>query len=79
MVQTDVRGVLHRVTTPVLVLSRLECASYDPGHGRYLTEHLREASLAEHADPDGPWFLGDVTWVLEQFAAFTSCPGPSEK
>jgi len=72
VVQADVRGVLHRITSPVLVLSRLECASYDPGHGRYLAEHLPEASLVEHTDPDGPWFLGDVTQILEQFEAFTS-------
>ncbi len=72
MIQADVRDVLHRVTSPVLVLSRLECASYDPGHGRYLAEHLPEASLVEHADPDGPWFLGDVHRILEQFEAFTS-------
>ena len=72
VIQADVRDVLHRVTTPVLVLSRLECASYDPGHGRYLAEHLPEASLAEHADPDGPWFLGDVHRILEQFESFTS-------
>jgi pimeloyl-ACP methyl ester carboxylesterase len=67
----DIREILSAVTTPVLVLGRLGCASYDPGHGRYLVEHLPDARLAEHPDPDGPWFLGDVSWVLAQFAAFT--------
>jgi pimeloyl-ACP methyl ester carboxylesterase/DNA-binding SARP family transcriptional activator len=66
----DLRDVLAGVSHPVLVLSRLNCASYDPGHGRYLVEHLPDGRLAEDACPDGPWFLGDVDWVLEQFAAF---------
>ena len=67
----DVRGLLARVTAPVLLLSRLDCPSYDPGHGRYLAAHLPDARLVEHPDPNGPWFLGDVGWVLDQFADFT--------
>jgi DNA-binding SARP family transcriptional activator/pimeloyl-ACP methyl ester carboxylesterase len=70
VVAADVRDVLPAVTAPVLVLGRLDCASYDPGHGRYLAEHLPDARLVEHGDPDGPWFLGDVDWVLERFAEF---------
>jgi pimeloyl-ACP methyl ester carboxylesterase len=66
----DVRDVLAAVSRPVLILSRLGCASNDPGHGRYLLEHLPGATLAESACPDGPWFLGNVDWVLERFAAF---------
>jgi DNA-binding SARP family transcriptional activator/pimeloyl-ACP methyl ester carboxylesterase len=71
LLRADVREALPAVTAPVLVLGRLGCASYDPGHGRYLVEHLADARLAEHHDADGPWFLGDVAWVLAQFAAFT--------
>jgi pimeloyl-ACP methyl ester carboxylesterase len=69
---TDVRAVLPRVAAPVLVLSRLGCAAYDPGHGRHLAEVLPRARLVEHPDPDGPWFLGDVGRVLAEFATFTS-------
>jgi hypothetical protein len=54
----------------VLLLSRLGCASYDPGHGRYLVRHLPDGRLVEHPDPDGPWFLGDVAHVLARFAEF---------
>jgi DNA-binding SARP family transcriptional activator/pimeloyl-ACP methyl ester carboxylesterase len=68
----DVRAVVPAVEAPVLVLARLGCASYDPGHARYLVEHLPHARLAEHHDPDGPWFLGDVGWVLANVAEFTS-------
>ena len=71
VVAADVRDVLPEVAAPVLLLGRLDCASYDPGHGRYLVEHLPDARLLEHRDPDGPWFLGDVGWVLDRFARFT--------
>ena len=71
IIESDVRDVLADVRCPVLLLSRLECASYDPGHGRYLAERLAHATLAEHIDPNDPWFIGDVDWVLERFEAFT--------
>ena len=29
-------------------------------------------TLEEHPDPNGLWFLGDVDWVLERFAAFVA-------
>ena len=70
LLAADERDALASVSHPVLILSRLGCASYDPGHGRYLLEHLPDARLATRACPDGPWSLGDVDWVLEQFAAF---------
>jgi DNA-binding SARP family transcriptional activator/pimeloyl-ACP methyl ester carboxylesterase len=71
VIDADVRETLALVTAPVLVLSRLGCGSYDPGHSRYLAHHLPDASLVEHPDPDDPWFLGDVTWILERFETFT--------
>ena len=70
IVDGDVRALLPRVTAPVLLLSRVECPSHDPGHGRWLAAHLPRATLREHPDPNGVWFLGDVDWVLMQFAAF---------
>ena len=54
----------------MLLLSRVDCPSHDPGHGRWLAAHLPRATLVEHPDPNGVWFLGDVDWVLTQFAAF---------
>jgi DNA-binding SARP family transcriptional activator/pimeloyl-ACP methyl ester carboxylesterase len=72
IMEGDVRGLLPRIDAPVLLLSRLDCPSHDAGHGRYLAAHLRRATLAEHADPNGVWFLGDVDWVLDRFAAFVA-------
>ena len=70
IVDGDVRALLPGVTAPVLLLSRVDCPSHDPGHGRWLAAHLPRATLREHPDPNGVWFLGDVDWVLTQFAAF---------
>jgi len=70
IVDGDVRALLPRVTAPVLLLSRLDCPSHDPAHGRWLAAHLPRATLREHPDPNGVWFLGDVDWVLAQFRAF---------
>lgn len=70
IVDGDVRELLPLITAPVLLLSRLDCPSHDPGHARYLAAHLRRATLAEHPDPNGVWFVGDVVWTLDRFAAF---------
>jgi len=72
MLAGDVRAVLPLVTAPTLLVSRTGCASYDPGHGRYLAEHLPHARLVEYPDADGPWFLGDTARVLAEFANHTS-------
>jgi pimeloyl-ACP methyl ester carboxylesterase len=74
LLTADVRRVLPEVAVPVLLIGRLGCASYDPGHGRYLLDHLPDARLLEHHDPDGPWFLGDVPWLLDRFAEFVARP-----
>lgn len=67
----DVRDVLADVRAPVLLACRTGCASYDLGHGRHLAAHLPDATLDEHEDPDGPWFLGDVDHLMARFTAFT--------
>jgi pimeloyl-ACP methyl ester carboxylesterase/DNA-binding SARP family transcriptional activator len=76
IVDGDVRELLPLITAPVLLLSRLDCPSHDPGHARYLAAHLPRARLVEHPDPNGVWFLGDVSWTLERFAAFVEAAGP---
>jgi DNA-binding SARP family transcriptional activator/pimeloyl-ACP methyl ester carboxylesterase len=75
MMSGDVRALLPQVTVPVLLLSRVDCPSHDPGHGRWLADHLPSATLEEHPDPNGVWFLGDVDWVLARFAAFIDAAG----
>jgi pimeloyl-ACP methyl ester carboxylesterase len=68
---SDVRDYLPAVTAPVLLLVRTGCASYDPGHGRYLLEHLSRAHLRERSDPNDAWFVGNVDWIVDELNAFT--------
>ena len=75
IIEGDVRELLPRVEAPVLLLSHLDCPSHDPGHARYLLAHLRRGTLAEHHDPNGVWFLGDVGWTLDRFADFVASAG----
>lgn len=70
IVTADVRDSLPHVLNPVLLLPRTGCASYDPGHARYLAAHLPDATLVQHDDPNDPWFIGDVEWTIGQFSAF---------
>jgi DNA-binding SARP family transcriptional activator/pimeloyl-ACP methyl ester carboxylesterase len=76
IMEGDVRDQLPLITAPVLLLSRLDCPSHDLGHARYLAAHLQRATLSEHPDPNGVWFLGDVAWTLDRFAAFVAAAGP---
>jgi DNA-binding SARP family transcriptional activator/pimeloyl-ACP methyl ester carboxylesterase len=66
----DVRSVLADVRAPVLLLSRLGCASYDPEHSRFLARQLPRAILREHPDPNDAWYVGDVAWVADQLDQF---------
>ncbi|MFW0792979.1 BTAD domain-containing putative transcriptional regulator [Gordonia sp. CPCC 205515] len=55
---TDLRPRLPEVTVPVLLLSRRSCTNVDPGHSRYLAEHLPNATLRLAAGADAVWFSG---------------------
>ncbi len=70
ILRADVRNRLAEVSTPVLLICRTGCASYDPGHSRYLASRLPTATFREHADPNDAWFVGDVDWVVEELNAF---------
>lgn len=70
LVDADVRPYLTRVVAPVLLLARHGCASYDPGHARYLADTLTDATLHDVDDPNDAWFVGDVDWVIRELEAF---------
>jgi DNA-binding SARP family transcriptional activator len=70
IVDADVRHEVESVTCPVLLLTRQGCASYDPGHGRYLAAQLPDATLREERDPNDAWFIGNVPWLVDQVNRF---------
>ena len=63
--RVDLRSVLDQVHAPTTIVVRTGCPSYDPDHGRYLAEHLRNVRLIETSDTDDLWWLGDVDQLAD--------------
>ncbi|WP_213011079.1 alpha/beta hydrolase [Paractinoplanes toevensis] len=53
---TDLRHRLPAITARTLVLHRRNCLNVDPGHARFLAEHLPDARLRTVAGTDALWF-----------------------
>jgi hypothetical protein len=60
------------VTAPTLLLHRTSCTSSDLGHGRYLAEHLPDATLVTLPGADELWFTGDAGQLLDAVDEFVS-------
>ncbi len=54
--RTDLRQRLAHVTVPALVVHRRQCTNVDPGHSRYLADHLPRAELRMVDGVDSVWF-----------------------
>jgi pimeloyl-ACP methyl ester carboxylesterase/DNA-binding winged helix-turn-helix (wHTH) protein len=54
--RTDLRDRLRDVQVPVAVVHRRQCTNVDPGHSRYLAEHLPDAELRLVDGVDAVWF-----------------------
>ena len=70
MLATDVRSALPAIRVPVLVLHRRDYALFRLEHGRYLADHIPEATLVELPGRDGPlpWEHPDLAVdALEHF------------
>ena len=66
----DVRSLLPQLDVPTLVIHRHD----DPGapveHGRYLAEHIRDATLVELPGKEHTYFLGNDDEVLHAVRTF---------
>jgi pimeloyl-ACP methyl ester carboxylesterase/DNA-binding SARP family transcriptional activator len=69
--RTDLRHRLADVDVPVLVLHRRQCTNVDPGHSRYLAEHLPDARLCLVDGVDGVWF-SRADDLVEEIARFVA-------
>ena len=66
----DVRGVLSSIQVPTLIISHTGNPFIEPGHGRYLAEHIPTARYVERP---GFWrlpWLHDVDWTLDEVQSF---------
>jgi class 3 adenylate cyclase len=78
--QIDVRAILGTIQVPTLVLQRLGDTYRDPGHGRFLAEHIPAAKLVELAGTDHLPYLGDADAVLDEVEEFlTGVRPPPER
>jgi class 3 adenylate cyclase len=76
----DVRAILGTIQVPTLVLQRTGDTYRDPGHGRYLAEHIPSAKLVELAGTDHLPYLGDADAVLDEVEEFlTGVRPPPER
>lgn len=66
----DVRPLLASVRAPVLVVYRTESSHSDPGHGRYLVEHLPNARAVELGGSDLFWWVADTDRLLADVEEF---------
>jgi len=66
----DLRSILPSVRVPTLVLQRDVDVFRDPGHSKYLAEHIPGAKLVELAGVDHLPYVGDADAVLEEVQEF---------
>jgi class 3 adenylate cyclase len=68
----DVRHLLPRIRVPTLIIHRADI-TYPPagvGHGRYLAEHIPEATYVELPGADTLYWVGDTTKMLDEIEEF---------
>jgi len=68
--RADVRAVLPAITTPTLVVHRVDNAFWRVGHGRYLAEQIAGAKLLELPGRDHLPFAGETVALLDELEEF---------
>lgn len=66
----DIRDVLGRIAVPTLILHRTGDSWIDVGHGRYLAEHIPNATYVELSGSDHRPWLGDVDAIADAIEVF---------
>jgi class 3 adenylate cyclase len=67
---TDVRGLLPRVSAPSLVLQRRQSIWFRPEHGEYLAAHIPGARLVWLPGSDMPPFTEGADLIVEEIEEF---------
>ena len=66
----DVRAVLPTISVPTLVLHRADDHYYLVGHGRYMAEHIPNASYVELPGDDHVFYAGNQDQILDEIQGF---------
>jgi class 3 adenylate cyclase len=67
---SDLRSVLPMITTPTLILHRVDNPYVRIGHARYLAEHIADAKLIELPGRDHLPFVGETDELLGEIEEF---------
>ena len=77
--RADVRSVLPTVNVPTLVMRRAEDEAIDPGHARYLAEHIEGARYLELPGRDAMAAVGDSDSVVDEVEEFLTGVRPQRE
>jgi DNA-binding SARP family transcriptional activator/pimeloyl-ACP methyl ester carboxylesterase/class 3 adenylate cyclase len=66
----DVRPLVPLVRTPTLILHTRDNRVTRAAHGRYLADHMPNATYVELAGADDLYWVGDTTTMLDEIEAF---------
>ncbi len=66
----DVRGILHMIKAPALVISHTQVPWVRLGHGKFLADHIPNARYAEREGTWGIYWHDDVEWTLGEVQDF---------
>ena len=69
-VEDDVRDVLPAISVPTLVIQRETDSYRQPGHGRYLANHIPDASYVEVPGSDHLPYVGDQDVIVDEIEEF---------
>ena len=72
LIDTDVRAALSAIAAPTLVVHRADDRYLRVDHGRYLAEHIPNATMVELPGADHSPAVGDTRGVLEAMARFVT-------
>ena len=66
----DVRSALPTISVPSLVLHRAGNRYLPAGHGRYMAEHIADATYVELPGEDHVFYIGDQDSILDEIQGF---------
>jgi class 3 adenylate cyclase len=79
LTQTNVHHVLSSIQVPTLVLHRRGDRHVRVEHGRYLAEHIPEATYRELDGDDHVFFAGDTDAIVDEIEEFLTGVRPAVK
>jgi len=75
--EIDVRAILPQLRRPVLVVQRRGDQVVRCGNGRYLADHVPEATYLELPGRDHLYFMGDTQPLVDALLRFTAAEAPA--